>query len=126
MQPDKAALEELVAVYSGAWSEPDGARRQGLLDRAWAEDGTYTDPTASVVGRTALVEHIGRFLQQYPGAQVVPTSAVDAHHGRLRFTWRVVLADGKVFAEGVDFGALSPDGKLASIVGFFGPLAPGP
>jgi hypothetical protein len=38
----------------------------------------------------------------------------------------MVLADGKMFVEGVDFGELSPDGKLYRIVGFFGPLAPRP
>ena len=38
-------------------------------------------------------------------------------------TWRMVLADGKVFLEGIDFGELNSDGKLHRIVGFFGPLA---
>lgn len=35
----------------------------------------------------------------------------------------MLLADGKVFLEGIDFGGLSADGKLHRIVGFFGPLA---
>jgi len=39
-------LPELITLYTGAWSEPDRALRQQLLERAWAEDGTYTDPTA--------------------------------------------------------------------------------
>lgn len=121
-----AALEELITVYCKAWSEPDRALRQQLLDRVWAEDGTYTDPTAHVDGRKELVEHIGRFFEQVPRVQLAPTSAVDTHHEKLRFTWRMVLADGKVFAEGIDFGELSSDGKLRSIVGFFGPPAPRP
>jgi hypothetical protein len=48
------------------------------------------------------------------------------HHEKLRFTWRMLLADGKVLLEGIDFGELSTDGKLHRIVGFFGPLAPKP
>ena len=35
----------------------------------------------------------------------------------------MVLADGKVFLEGIDFGELSSDDKLHPSVGFFGPLA---
>jgi hypothetical protein len=36
----------------------------------------------------------------------------------------MVLADGKVALEGIDFGELNSDGsKLHRIVGFFGPLA---
>lgn len=119
-------LTELVTLYTKAWSQPERALRQILLDQAWAEDGTYTDPTAHVAGRTALVDHIGEFFEEFPGAHFVVTSAIDAHHQSLRFTWRMLLADGKVFVEGTDFGELSPDGKLHRIVGFFGPLAPKP
>jgi hypothetical protein len=35
----------------------------------------------------------------------------------------MLLADGKVYVEGIDFGELCADGKLHRIVGFFGPLA---
>ena len=115
-------LDELITLYAAAWSEPDRVLRQQLLARAWAEDGTYTDPTAHVEGRTALVDHIEGFLKRFPGAYFEVTSAVDTHHQRLRFSWRMMLADGKVFADGIDFGELSSDGKLRQIVGFFGSL----
>jgi hypothetical protein len=82
------------------------------------KDGTYTEPTAHVAGRKALVDHIGAFFEQFPGAYFVVTSGIDSHHGKFRFTWRMVLADGKVFLEGVDFGELNSDGKLHRIVGF--------
>ena len=117
---------ELIALYAGAWSEPDRALRHRLLERVWAEDATYTDPTAHDSGRSGLVDHIGGFFEQFPGARVELTSGIDAHHDKLRFTWRMVLGDGKVFVEGTDFGEMSPDGKLHRIVGFFGPLAPTP
>ena len=110
-QPEKAALEELITVYCKAWSEPERALREQLLNRVWAEDGTYIDPTAHVVGRKALVEHIGKFFEQFPGARIVPSSVVDTHHEQLRFNWRVVLPDGKVLLEGIDFGELSEIGR---------------
>jgi hypothetical protein len=116
----------LITDYADAWCEPNPAARKALLDRCWAEDGTYTDPTADIAGRQQLVEHIGGFFERFPGARIARTSAVDAHHGMLRFTWRMVLSDGQVFTEGIDFGRLSPDGRLAGIVGFFGPVAPLP
>ena len=115
-------MSELIALYNRAWSEPDYALRQKLIEQIWAEDGTYTDPTAHVAGRKALVDHIGAFFEQFPGAYFVVTSGIDSHHGKFRFTWRMVLADGKVFLEGIDFGELNSDGKLHRIVGFFGPL----
>ena len=120
---DSMELSELIALYNRAWSEPDYVLRQKLLDQIWPEDGTYTDPTAHVSGRKALVDHIDGFFDHFPGAHFVVTSGIDTHHQNLRFTWRMVLADGSVAVEGIDFSELSPDGKLQRIVGFFGPLA---
>ena len=44
-------LSKLITLCTSAWAEPDRALRQQLLERVWAEDGTYTDPTAHIVGR---------------------------------------------------------------------------
>ena len=49
----------VVTAYGSSWNEPDEAARRQLLESAWADDGTYCDPTASVEGREALVAHIG-------------------------------------------------------------------
>jgi hypothetical protein len=112
---------EVVAAYGAAWNEPDEARRRRLLEASWAVDGVYTDPTAHVEGRDALLAHIAAFQRQMPGARIRATSGVDAHHGRLRFTWAMDGADGSLVVEGIDFGELAPDGRLGRIVGFFGP-----
>jgi len=120
---NNVVLEELITRYCAAWGEPDPERRGQLLKEIWTEDGTYTDPTAHVTGRRELAEHIGNVLAHYPGGQVVRTSVLDTHHDMVRFTWKMVLADGRSLPEGIDFGELSGDGKLRRIVGFFGPLA---
>jgi hypothetical protein len=117
------ALEELITTYCAAWGEPDPGRRAQMLKEVWTEDGTYTDPTAHVAGRRELVEHIGNVLARYPGGRVVRTSVLDTHHDLVRFTWKMVLADGRSLPEGIDFGELSGERKLRRIVGFFGPLA---
>jgi len=57
----------------------------------------------------------------FPGHRIDNASGVDEHDGYLRFAWKMVGPDGAVVMEGVDFGSLDGDGKLKSIVGFFGP-----
>jgi hypothetical protein len=114
-------VEEVVALYASAWSAPDAAERRCALERAWADAGVYADPTARVEGRDALVEHIGGFHAQMPGARIVLTSGVDAHHDAVRFTWALRAADGTTVTEGIDFGELAADGRLRRITGFFGP-----
>jgi hypothetical protein len=122
--PAQGALDELVKMYSAAWNEPDAQHRRDLLEKVWASGGTYTDPQSHVEGREALVEHIGRFLKNSPGARIIQSSHADFHHGMLRFTWKFVGGDGKTLMEGIDFGVVGPDGKLQRIVGFFGPIKP--
>jgi len=122
--PSQGVLDELVKMYSAAWNEPDAQHRRELLEKVWASGGTYTDPQSHVEGREALVEHIGRFLKNSPGARIIQSSHADFHHGMFRFTWKFVGGDGKTLMEGIDFGVLGPDGKLQRIVGFFGPIKP--
>jgi len=98
--------------------------RLGLLDQAWDEDGTYTDPLAEVTGRSALHAHIGASFSDFPGMVITRTSAVDVHHDKGRFTWQLELPDGSVPVGGTDFVEVTPQGQIRSIVGFFGPLAP--
>lgn len=122
--PSQGALDELVKKYCAAWNEPDAQHRRELLEKVWASEGTYTDPQSHVEGREALVEHIGRFLKNSPGARIIQSSHADFHHGMFRFAWKFVGGDGKTVMEGIDFGTLGPDGKLQRIVGFFGPIKP--
>ena len=116
-----ADVQEIVAAYAAAWNEPDTAARRRALERAWAEGGIYSDPTARVEGRDALVAHIGGFHAQMPGARILLTSGIDAHHGAIRFTWALRAGDGTIVTEGIDFGELADDGRLRRITGFFGP-----
>ncbi len=113
---------EVVQAYGDSWNELDEAKRRVLLEQAWADDGVYTDPSADLHGREALIAHIGAFHKDgMPGVRIIPSSGVDEHHGRLRFTWRMEGADGSTIIEGIDFGELARDGRLQRIVGFFGP-----
>ncbi len=55
------------------------------------------------------------------GAKIVQASGIDEHHGRLRFAWKLQMGDGSTRMDGIDIGQLAVDGRLQSIVGFFGP-----
>jgi hypothetical protein len=114
-------ISEVVASYASAWNEPDATARRRALERAWTERGVYSDPTAHVEGREALVAHIGGFQTQMPGARIIMTSGIDEHHGAIRFNWALRGGDGTVLTEGIDFGELADDGRLRRITGFFGP-----
>lgn len=114
---------DVIDRYCAAWSDQDPDRRAALLAQVWAEEATYTDPTVHAASAAELLDHIARVLARRPGARVVRTSAVDAHHGVARFAWQMILADGTTLPEGLDIAELSPDGRrIRRIVGFFGPI----
>jgi GNAT superfamily N-acetyltransferase len=120
---DPAALRTLVDRYCEAWSDPDAARRSALLRAVWAPDGTYTDPTADRLDADGLLAHIARVQATRPGARVRRSTAIDTHHGALRFGFVVIGADGAVLRRGTDFARLDATGsRLREVIGFFGAL----
>ncbi|MBV9229571.1 MAG: nuclear transport factor 2 family protein [Chloroflexi bacterium] len=121
-----AALEHILLAYVAAWNETDLEKRRMLLETSWAEDGIYSDPTAQVSGREALVQHLGRLIERFADHRVLLTSGVDEHHGLIQFTWARVGSDGKIIRKGIDFGEVGADGRLVRITGFFGPPPPIP
>lgn len=118
------ATKETIETYTSAWNETDENKQRTLLARVWADGATYTDPMAHAAGAEELVALVNQFQQQMPGAKIVQTSAIDEHHGRLRFGWALVGPDGSRTMEGIDVGELAEDGRIKSILGFFGPLPP--
>jgi len=124
-------LDEVMVAYIEAWNTPEERTRRNLLDRCWADDGTYTDPISEVRGKEALVAHIGRFLSEGPsgrgpGYRIPIGSGVEQHHGMIRFSWVLLDPESTTVFEGLDVGELTADGRLKRIVGFFGPPPPIP
>lgn len=115
------AIAEIVRRYGAAWNETNESNVAEALRAAWADGGTYTDPSAHVEGRDALLRHILAFHQRFPGAKLVFTSGVDSHHSWLRFSWRIVDANGQAVMDGTDIGEVDDSLRLHRIVGFFGP-----
>ncbi len=113
---------EVVALYAAAWREIDAEKRGDLLERSCVDAVEYVDPQAEVAGRSELATFIGAFLCAHPGHRLELASRVDAHHGVLRFAWRVDRPDGTVMGEGLDACELAEDGRLCRIAGFFGGL----
>lgn len=118
------ALDDIVDTYCAAWNAVDAAERNRLLRVAWTGDARYSDPLVQDLDRSALIGHIGDLLDKFPGSTIRRISAIDSHHGHLRFAFARCAADGSLMREGVDFCQLGEGGRLYRITGFFGPLPP--
>jgi len=120
-----AAAEATVAAYVSSWNETDPARRQAAIARAWAASGSYRDPLMTSDGHPGIDAMLAAVQARFPGFVLKRVSAVEAHNGSARFSWSLGPASGPAVVEGVDFCALAPDGRLASVVGFIDKMPAG-
>jgi hypothetical protein len=104
-------LTNTIDTYLSAWSEQDDAARAELVDPPMAASGH-----AEISGMHAALQ------QQFAGHTFRRASAIDEHHGFVRFGWELVGPDGQVALTGMDVGELGEDGRLRRITGFFGEL----
>ena len=113
------SINETVANYIAAWNETDAGRRRDVIARTWTEDGSYLDSHRDSTGHAAIESMIGAVQQQFPGYRFRLCSGIEAHHGRVRFSW---IAGGTeqapLYFGGTDFATLAPDGRLQAVTGF--------
>lgn len=117
-------VPDTVAKYTAAFSEPDDGKRRELLRACFATDGVFAAPPAGVLeGRDALDAYIAGVQRQMPGTELVRTTGIDEHHGRLRFRGKALLPEGDVLIEAVEHVAeLDGDGRISRMTVFLGPL----
>lgn len=112
-------VNEIVAGYVAAWNETDAGRRRAIIGRTWAEDGCYLDAHRDGTGHAAIDAMIAAAQGQFPGYRVRLSSGIEAHHGRVRFSWSAGGTEhAPLFIAGTDFAELAPDGRLRTVIGF--------
>lgn len=116
-----ADLTATVDAHLEAYGETDPDRRRELIALAWRDDGRLIDPPMDASGHDGIHTMLGQVQGQFPGATFRRTSAVDGHHGYARYGWELV-ADSKVVLAGTDIVHTGDDGRLATVLGFFGDL----
>ncbi|MEV4561737.1 nuclear transport factor 2 family protein [Kitasatospora sp. NPDC049285] len=111
-------LQNLAERYLAAWNETDPAARRKLIDDAWAEDGSYTDPLVEANGRDELDATLAAVQAQFPGWVFRLAGPVDAHHHLCRFSWELGPAGAEPLIVGFDVLAADPEGRIATVHGF--------
>ena len=109
---------KVIDDYIASWNETDPQRRKAVIARVWAEAGAYRDPLMASDGHAGIDAMIAGVQGRFAGLAMKRVSKIDSHNGQVRFSWALVPDTGAAIAEGVDFGTLAADGRLASIVGF--------
>ena len=112
-------INTAVANYIAAWNETDADKRRGVIAGAWTAAGTYVDAHREGSGYGAIDAMIDAVQQRFPGYRFRLSSGIDAHHGRVRFSWQAGGApDAPLYFAGTDFATLAADGRFSAVTGF--------
>ena len=117
---DTTTIERLVDRHLAAYCDGDAARRSAAIREVWNAQGRLVDPPLEARGHQGISDQAATLLSQFPGHRFERSTAVDMHHGFVRYGWKLLDAKGAVVLQGQDFGELDGDGRLVNVVGFFG------
>ena len=102
-----------------AWNESDAGKVRAHLDKALANTIRFVDPSIDLTGIDAFEANVHEVHKQVPGARYSVTSGVDAQHGFHRYHWAIHQGE-KLVLEGFDVTEIDADGRVATVIGFFG------
>jgi hypothetical protein len=115
-------LTRVIDTYLAAYSEPDPARRDELVARAWSDDGRLVDPPMQADGHAEIHAMAAAVQDSFPGTRFRRASVVQEHHGFARYAWELIDEQDRPVLAGMDVAEVATDGRLARVVGFFGEL----
>jgi hypothetical protein len=117
MSDHPASLDHMLA----AWNEPDPTRVRAHLEQALSPGIRFVDPSIDVTGIDGFEANVQDVHTKVPGATYSRTSGVDFHHGFYRYHWAIHQND-KLVMSGFDVAEIEETGRVALVIGFFGPI----
>lgn len=111
----------LIDSYLSAYGEPDRDLRSRLVRDVWSPQGQLIDPPMSAQGHEEIIAQSDALLSLYPDHRFRRCSPVDEHHGFAKYDWELLNPQGVGVLKGTDVAKVDAQGKLALVVGFFGP-----
>lgn len=111
-------IEKIWNAYQDAWADIPAEERERLLRQSCAEEVAFTNPLAEGKSLEALIQHVGEFQPQYPGAYF-KTHQIISQHGQFLASWTLMNKDGSEFQGGHSYARFSEQGKVTYLAGFF-------
>lgn len=113
-------LEKMLAI----WNASDEATIRRLAEEALEHNVHFADPTHNIIGREAFVAMVHKTHARIPGAVYSRASRIDEQNNFCRYHWEIHL-NGALLVSGFDVAEINDAGKVVTVLGFFGLLAPG-
>lgn len=109
----------LIDRWFTAWNDADPIRRHESFDAIVTGDVKFKDKFGLTGGLEELLGHIAAVHQFMPGLRLERTGDVRHCQGLVLADWAAIGKDGEKKAVGTNAYALSPEGRIAGVTGFW-------
>jgi uncharacterized protein YndB with AHSA1/START domain len=113
-----AEVASRVDDFLRAWGDPDAAARRRLLEGCAAPGIVMLDAFSATSGLEDLLANLDAIQVFMPGLRLKRQGEVRLSHGSALAAWVIEKDDGTQMGAGSNVYDLSPDGKIARVVGF--------
>ena len=117
---EHAEVAVRVDKFLGAWGEADPARQSALLEESVAPGIVFRDKHSNTTGLDDLKTHLAAAVKFMPGMRLKREGAVAHCQGTAVVRWVLVGPNDAEMGRGTNVCDLSPDGRLARVVGLWG------
>lgn len=115
-----AGVAALADRWFAGWNEPDEAARRRALEALVTPAVVFHDAFGCTQGLEDLAAHVTGAKAHMHGITLERTSEPRQCQGTALVDWLARRADGGTLAKGTNVLELSPDGRLARVVGLWG------
>jgi uncharacterized protein YndB with AHSA1/START domain len=116
-----AGASRAVDGWFSAWSEPDAARREALLDRLLTREIRFRDRWSLIDGISDLRPHLAAVHKFMPGMRLEREGDIRHCQGTVLADWVARAADGSERGRGTNVFAMDHTGRIESVTGFWNP-----
>jgi uncharacterized protein YndB with AHSA1/START domain len=112
-------VSEAVDAWFQAWSEPETATREAVLERIAAKDVRFRDRYSLIDGLDDLRPHLAAVHKFMPGLRIAREGNVRHCQGTVLADWVARSTDGQEKGRGSNVFVFGPSGDIRSVAGFW-------
>ncbi len=116
-----ARAAETVDDWFAAWTDPQDATREALLQRIVSPDIRMRDRFSLIEGIADLLPHLAAVHRFMPGTRLTREGPIRHCQGTVLADWIAEGRGGEERGRGTNVFVLRPDGRIASVTGFWAP-----
>ena len=115
----RSGAADAVDAWFAAWSEPDTAARESVLDRIAAREVRFRDQFSLIDGIDDLRPHLAAVHKFMPGMRVSREGNIRHCQGTVLADWVARGADGHERGRGTNVFEFGPAGDIRGVAGFW-------